>query len=581
MRGCREAMTRRALLLLLLVAAASTAAATATRPPPPTVADFIIVGGGTAGCALAARLCAALPAARVVLLERGVPRNATEELLVRAMRLNTAAWPVPSLTETLVGAPSPGAGGRRQTLYTGASLGGTSLINVAQWSVPVGDDPVGPWGVTGFNASTARRYYDRAARTLGAARPPRRLWQDYTDEWLAAAGRAGLPTVDDAAPVGQQPRRGVWVHRLAADAGGRRVDACSAYVVPALAGACAANLDVRQGVTVTRVLLSRRRRRRGRRPGSHRRPVAVGVEYVVSGYRGGPRGRRQPRYTLRATRAVIAAAGPYGSPTLLLRSGIGPAAASRAAGIPVAADLPVGVRMQTRPIGAVAAVYAGVPLAAVNNGTLLNSPATLAAWRAGRGGVLGMSVAAGLGRVPDDAGAYLGAAFATLQGPPGRRDFATACLGNPASTGSLSLPVGAADPTAPPVVAPNLLGDARDVATLVACMRTLQAVVRAFPPAFRMRQVAPAAGAAVDDAFVRATALSAQHMVGGCAVGGVLGGGLGVRGVGRLHVVDASAIPTMPRSAGPMASVYALAEFAAERLARRYGGGMTAAGDGR
>lgn len=184
-----------------VVAASATAAvaATAAAPvPPPPAPDFVIVGGGTAGSTLAARLCTALPHARVVVLERGAPRNDTEELLVRAMRLNTATWPVPSLTQVMTGAPSAGVDGRRLLLLTGASLGGTSLINLGQWTLPVGrGDPVGGWGVTGLNASTAGRYYDRAARTLGVATPPRRLWQDYTDEWLAAARRAGLPTVDD------------------------------------------------------------------------------------------------------------------------------------------------------------------------------------------------------------------------------------------------------------------------------------------------------------------------------------------------------------------------------------------------
>jgi malic enzyme len=38
-------------------------------------ADFVVVGGGTAGCALAARICEGLPNAKVVLLERSLPRT--------------------------------------------------------------------------------------------------------------------------------------------------------------------------------------------------------------------------------------------------------------------------------------------------------------------------------------------------------------------------------------------------------------------------------------------------------------------------------------------------------------------------
>jgi choline dehydrogenase-like flavoprotein len=48
--------------------------------------DFVIVGGGTAGCVLAARLCAGLPNAKIALLEAGTPRTDAQELIVRAPR---------------------------------------------------------------------------------------------------------------------------------------------------------------------------------------------------------------------------------------------------------------------------------------------------------------------------------------------------------------------------------------------------------------------------------------------------------------------------------------------------------------
>lgn len=88
-------------VLLASPAAAAAAAAGMGRvpltPPPsappavaaagelPTAADYVVVGGGTAGCVVAARLCAALPAASVVLVERGPPRSEATELKVRAM----------------------------------------------------------------------------------------------------------------------------------------------------------------------------------------------------------------------------------------------------------------------------------------------------------------------------------------------------------------------------------------------------------------------------------------------------------------------------------------------------------------
>jgi choline dehydrogenase-like flavoprotein len=54
-------------------------------------ADYVVVGGGTAGCALAARICEGLPNAKVVLLERSLPRTPEQVrcfLPVKLVRLN-------------------------------------------------------------------------------------------------------------------------------------------------------------------------------------------------------------------------------------------------------------------------------------------------------------------------------------------------------------------------------------------------------------------------------------------------------------------------------------------------------------
>jgi len=278
------------------------------------------------------------------------------------------------------------------------------------------------------------------------------------------------------------------------------------------------------------------------------------VQYVASADRGA--GRAAATTTLHARRAVISAAGPYGSPKLLLLSGIGPPAALRAAGVTPTVSLPaVGARMQTRPYAEAKATYSGVPLELANNASLLADPATLAQWRAGRGGVLGVAAAAALGRQTDGRGAYIAATFTPLRSTPGHREYVSACFSNPSATGRLTL--SGADPFAQPVVRTNLLGGAAaEVSTLVACLRRLRAITRPFPRAWGMREVEPPASRRLDAAHARATTLSAQHMVGGCAVGAVLNGRLRVRGVARLHVVDASAIPSMTPSAGPMASVY-------------------------
>ena len=102
----------------------------------PDAADFVVIGGGTAGCVVAARLCEALPQASVALLERGPPRNESQELLVRSPRLAGFALEDPDIAQTIVSDPNPGLGGRTVTQATGATLGGSSSINVGQWTKP-------------------------------------------------------------------------------------------------------------------------------------------------------------------------------------------------------------------------------------------------------------------------------------------------------------------------------------------------------------------------------------------------------------------------------------------------------------
>lgn len=117
--------------------------------------------------------------------------------------------------------------------------------------------------------------------------------------------KAGFKSNSD--PFDQSPRSSIWHMNVAVSPTGRRMDSCTAYLTPALAGSCGENLNLLQGVTVTRVLLD-----------ESKLPHATGVEYVHS-----TDTAFKKKIMLNASQEVILSAGPYGSPKLLQLSGIG------------------------------------------------------------------------------------------------------------------------------------------------------------------------------------------------------------------------------------------------------------------
>src|SRR5262249_6186542 len=126
----------------------------------------------------------------------------------------------------------------------------------------------------------------------------------------ALAGVAGVATLDD---YNGESQEGVAIFQQSVDRGLRyssSVGYLDDHNLP--------NLTVTTGVTVSRITVAKAR--------------ATGVEVIT----------KQGPGTVRAHREVIVAAGVFGSPQLLMLSGIGPSAHLREHGIEVVADLPVG-----------------------------------------------------------------------------------------------------------------------------------------------------------------------------------------------------------------------------------------------
>lgn len=505
--------------------------------------DFLVVGGGTSGCIMAARLCSAFPNLHVTLLERGLPRSPQSNFLVSAPRNLFNSWSDRSITEFFESLPDAGLQGRTTPTLTGITLGGSSAINGMQWTVPMSGS-VEEWGIRGLSTETAAPYYRRAYDTVGFGPPQAPL--QYADDYVTAALSAGFSSSDD--PI-SQPARSVWQNRLALDANFRRNDACSAYVSPALSSSCARNLAVVQGVTATKIVMSDL---------SGGGKVAVAVDTISSS-------DRSTVHRYWARREVLITSGPYGSPKLLQLSGIGSASTLAAAGVVQTLNLPVGERSVTRASAGVESTYTGVPDEPANNVEAVNSAQQREIWDSGNGGLLGTPVTAANGRAGEDG--YFTVGFIPFF--PGRPELRTGCYHNTNSTGFVR--IRDSNPFSTPLLNNNLLSDSEDVQRLVRCLNAAAEIHRKFPASFQMTFRSPAGGVATAD-YVKRTANTGAHIVGGCPVGDVLTDELRVKGVESLRVVDASSIRTMPKSAGPAASVYMLAEYMADRIIEDHSG---------
>ncbi len=228
---------------------------------------------------------------------------------------------------------------------------------------------------------------------------------------------------------------------------------------------------------------------------------------------------------------VVLSAGTYGSPALLLRSGVGPAAHLRSVGVPVAVDLPgVGENLVDHPAVDVDCGYCGP-------GRSAPSLHAIATFRS----------AVSMEDEPPDLMLW-------LTDPDG--DSAsfevTVVLLKPRSRGRVLLRTSAASEQ-PSIELPSL-GERSDVERLAEGYRRALEVANA--PGLRRlcRDVpakAPADGAPLLER-IRGEAYSLPHAVGTCSMGtrpdaGAVVDALGsVHGTDGLSVVDASVMPDVP-----------------------------------
>jgi choline dehydrogenase-like flavoprotein len=261
------------------------------------------------------------------------------------------------------------------------------------------------------------------------------------------------------------------------------------------------------------------------------------------------------------------AAGAFGSPALLLRSGLGPADQLGALDIPVVNDLPVGENLQDHLL---------VMLNYLTNEESLHpvaSPENLRLLRTGRGpltsnlGESGGFIATRPELAVPDIQFQCAPALFFAEGlgvPPGDGLSFGPNLLKPTSRGSVLLR--SADADVAPRILHNHLQTEEDRRTILNGVRTALEMSR--QPALKRLIAEPFSVPEGDSdaelmAFVRANAHTLFHPTSTCAIGSVVAPDLRVLGVDGLRVVDASVMPTVVRG-NTNAPVIMIAERAAD-----------------
>ncbi|MGB1251387.1 MAG: GMC family oxidoreductase [Candidatus Promineifilaceae bacterium] len=496
--------------------------------------DYIIIGAGSAGCAIANRL-SANQAVRVLLLEAGGPDdepNIHIPAVIRTLYHSEYDWDY----ETT---PQSGLNGRKEFVPRGRVLGGSSSTNamIYQRGAPADYDYWAELGNEGWSYADLlplfkkMMHQERGASEAHGVDGPMNV-ADLRDPnplslaLIAAADEQGFPTTDEF-NAGDQIGFGLY---QVTQKDGERCSAATGYLHPILSRE---NLTAIPYAMVTKLNLDGNR--------------CVGVTYHKDG----------DIHHATADQEVILAGGAINSPQLLMLSGIGPAAHLAEHGIEVLCDLPgVGENLQDHCKTPVA-YHVTQPITLAH----ANSETERLKYQNERRGLLTSNTAEAGGflqlypesRAPE-LQFHFNPAWSINHGadnPPGDGMTLFPGIVGTKSVGSLKL--ASADPTDPPLINPNLLGDPHDVAVTVEGLKLARKLLNsaAFDP-YRGEEYLPGPEIQSDEAletYARNYTQTIYHPTGTCKMGNdplaVVNHRLQVHGVEGLRVADASIMPVI------------------------------------
>jgi choline dehydrogenase len=502
----------------------------------PRYADTVVVGGGPSGNVIAGRL-AERSSRSVLVLEAGPDYGPFADGHWPRQLLDARTLPVSTHDWQYMSAARHGEPDMR--LERARVLGGCSSHNgcAAIWGSRIDYDGWERMGNPGWGTEALLPLFHTANAMLNVRRPRPEEITPWHWAVLDAAPAIGIPLVEDLNDLDQDVGASTSPANIR---DGIRWNTAFAYLDPVRDRP---NFTVRGNMLVDRVVVE------------HSRVVAVEVI--------GPAGPARIE-----TSQVVLSGGAYGSPAVLMRSGIGAAEELPAVGITPLHDLPgVGKNLHDHP--ALNVVFTGTPGLAAAQEAFVRT-----------GGLLydEQSILKACSSVCDSAFDLHLYPFSTApdaSGAPWRFVIPVACM-NPRSRGMAWLVD--RDPEAPPVLDHGYLTDfdGHDLSVLLDGVALARSLVSQAPLADLVgEELLPGAGVLDDDdlrSYIRSHGVHYYHPVGTCKMGpdsdtmAVVDARGNVRGVAGLCVADASIMPVIPRANTNIPSVVIGEKIAAELL---------------